>query len=77
MTLLQDLCCKMAFTYSMKAVGWSYKRQETVNLCVSELRPVASDECCHLKDKSRELTKQDLDFRSWELTDIHVVAIQV
>lgn len=51
----QDLCCKMAFTFSMTWVGWGYKRQTTVDLCVSEVRPHASDECCHLKDRSGEI----------------------
>ena len=31
-------------------VGWGYERQQTADLCVSELRPAASDECCHLGD---------------------------
>ena len=47
----QGLCCKLDWTSVFTFVGWSYKRQDTMDLCLSEVRPVPSTSCCHLKDK--------------------------
>ncbi|CAE7946377.1 unnamed protein product [Symbiodinium sp. KB8] len=47
----EGLCCKMAWTSLFTWVGFHYKRQETMDLCVSEVRPAPSAACCHLKNK--------------------------
>eukprot|EP00439_Symbiodinium_sp_Y106_P045544 s3684_g5.t2 len=46
----EGLCCKMAWTSLFTWVGFQYTRQETMDLCVSEVRPAPSTACCHLKN---------------------------